>query len=229
MDSSRTPKQERSQRRRDALLKAAVELAAEGGPQAITHRAVAARAGLPSSTAGYFFASIDDLAAEALRVYTQANVDRIRSMARVLTAPGSMGVDQLIQAVASNSPDPQLQLAQVATYLEASRNPALRAPVADSLEANIDVGREVLASMGVPRASAAAPMAAALLDGFMLHSLAKPDDPPSPKVIADALDALLCGFLLTADERRKVKQRLQSTVKTAKAVKADRRPVGSRF
>ncbi|MFI5426371.1 TetR/AcrR family transcriptional regulator [Aeromicrobium sp. UC242_57] len=53
--------QERSRARREALLDAAIDLFAEGGSRAITHRAVAARAGLPSATTTYYFESIDEL------------------------------------------------------------------------------------------------------------------------------------------------------------------------
>ena len=38
------------------------------GAGAVTHRAVAARAGVPLSTTSYFFSSIDELVTEALRV-----------------------------------------------------------------------------------------------------------------------------------------------------------------
>ena len=55
-----------AQRRRAALLDAAAELAAEIGAGAVTHRAVAARAGVPLSTTSYFFGSIDELVTEGL-------------------------------------------------------------------------------------------------------------------------------------------------------------------
>ena len=51
---------------RDELLAATIELFAEGGSRAVTHRAVARRAGLPPATTTYYFASIEDLLREAL-------------------------------------------------------------------------------------------------------------------------------------------------------------------
>src|SRR5438445_9572836 len=59
--------------RREALLRATVEVAAEVGIAGITHRAVTEKAGLPLATISYFFASIDELAAEALQVFTDAD------------------------------------------------------------------------------------------------------------------------------------------------------------
>ena len=58
--------QDRSRARRDELLAAAIELFAEGGSRAITHRAVAGRAGLPPASTTYYFETIDDLIREAL-------------------------------------------------------------------------------------------------------------------------------------------------------------------
>ncbi|MGH9184859.1 MAG: hypothetical protein ACRD0U_03415, partial [Acidimicrobiales bacterium] len=58
-----------------------------------------------------------------------------QSLAENVVQAGAHGADRLIQTVAQNTPDPQLQLAHAATYLGASRNPALRAPVAEALEA----------------------------------------------------------------------------------------------
>jgi DNA-binding transcriptional regulator YbjK len=53
--------------RRDALLDAALEVIERNGPAALTHRAVAAAAGLPTSAASYYFADIDDLLVSVLR------------------------------------------------------------------------------------------------------------------------------------------------------------------
>ena len=52
------------QARRAALLEAAVEVIAEQGVAGATHRAVAARAGMPTSTTSYFFSSLDELMAQ---------------------------------------------------------------------------------------------------------------------------------------------------------------------
>lgn len=53
--------------RRDALLDAALAVIERDGPAALTHRAVAAEAGLPTSAATYYFADIDDLLVSVLR------------------------------------------------------------------------------------------------------------------------------------------------------------------
>lgn len=205
MNAARAPQQERSQRRREALLQAAVELIAEGGVPAVTHRAVAARAGLPPSTTGYFFASINDLAAEALRVRMQRTVDDFLGLIGPTT-----DADSLLHAVGHLPVDQQVELTQVTLYLEASRNPAMRGPVADAVETSRALAENLLRTIGLPNAAAASAAFVALFQGFMLQHLATPDDPPSPTQLTDALLALLAGYLLTNQERRTLQNRLHS-------------------
>lgn len=108
-----TPKGER---RRSALVSAAADLLCEGGFEAVRHRAVARRAGLPLASTTYYFSSLDHLIAsavehvgdrEAQQLATQvAGLSRRRrgaeSTAEVLVdllvgdAPGTRVSEQLI-------------------------------------------------------------------------------------------------------------------------------------
>ena len=74
----RTERTARGERRRRALLDATLRLVARDGPQAATHRAVAAEAGVPLAATTYYFASRDDLVASALR---QAVDDELAELA----------------------------------------------------------------------------------------------------------------------------------------------------
>ena len=76
-----TPKGER---RRQALVEAASGLLAEGGFDAVRHRAVAERAGLPLASTTYYFDSLDELITAARRV---PRPQRARAL------PGTAGVD----------------------------------------------------------------------------------------------------------------------------------------
>lgn len=200
---SRMPQQERSQRRRDALLHAAVELIGEGGMDAISHRAVAARAGLPSSTTGYFFASIDDLAAEALRVYAERAV---ADYLKIASTP--MGLDDLLQGISRLPFDPQFERSQITIYLEGGRNAALREPVGRVVDGYRRVAEQLLETIGLPSAKQASPAFVALFDGFTLQRLARPDAPPTTDQLVEALYALLVGFLVRKKERREILKRL---------------------
>ncbi len=78
--------------RRIALLDAVVRVLERGGPGAVTHRSVAAEAGVPVAAATYYFATLDDLYVSALRRATEGQValfdelaaGSLRDFARVL-------------------------------------------------------------------------------------------------------------------------------------------------
>jgi DNA-binding transcriptional regulator YbjK len=73
------PSQERSRRRRTTLLNAAVALLTEGGFNAVTHRAVAHRARLPLAATTYYFASRDQLLAEAFAQLVETELATTRT------------------------------------------------------------------------------------------------------------------------------------------------------
>ena len=60
-DSVTTAATPKGERRRQALVESAAELILEGGIDAVRHRAVANRAGLPLASTTYYFESLDEL------------------------------------------------------------------------------------------------------------------------------------------------------------------------
>ena len=74
---SLTPKGEA---RRDALLDAVLRVLEREGPGAVTHRSVAAEAGVPVASATYYFDTIDDLYVSALRRATAEQVTLFESI-----------------------------------------------------------------------------------------------------------------------------------------------------
>lgn len=75
MTAASTPKGER---RRQALVEAAAALLAEGGFDAVRHRAVAERAGLPLASTTYYFRSLDDLVMAAVEYGARAELAACR-------------------------------------------------------------------------------------------------------------------------------------------------------
>lgn len=190
-----------AQARRDALVRAAVEVAAERGTSGVTHRAVTERAGVPLATASYFFASIDDLVAEALRTFVADEARRLSELAADLTGDDHTP-DEMAAALAEASmPEGPLPwaLAQFETYLQAARGDALRAPVADALAVYEQVAEAALTAAGAPDAATAAPAFNALADGFALHHLARPR-PGDVAALRRALRLLFLGLLVEAGE-----------------------------
>ncbi|HEX6382829.1 MAG TPA: TetR family transcriptional regulator, partial [Acidimicrobiia bacterium] len=68
------PRQDRSRQRREALLRAAIELLGETGVRSVTHRAVAERAGVPLASTTYYFSSVKELVEEALKLHVAERV-----------------------------------------------------------------------------------------------------------------------------------------------------------
>ena len=192
-----------AQARRDALLRAAVEVAAERGSAGTTHRAVTERAGLPLATVSYFFSSIDALVSEALRTHVADEAARLERLA------GELGHDDhhpdaMAAALAEASmPDGPLPwaLAQFEAYLQAARDPARREPVADALAVYERVAEVALRAAGAPpdAAAGAAPAFNALADGFSLHRLARPQD-DDVDALRRALRLLFLGLLVDSGE-----------------------------
>jgi DNA-binding transcriptional regulator YbjK len=191
-----------AQARRDALLRAAIEVAAERGAAGTTHRAVTQRAGLPLATASYFFSSIAELVSEALRTHVAEEAERLAALAAELVA-GRRTPDELAAALAEaampRGPLP-FTLAQFEAYLQAARDPALRDAVADALATYRQVAEAALVAAGAPpdAAAEAAPAFIALADGFALHHLAHPR-PGDVDALRRALRMLFDGLLVDRD------------------------------
>ncbi|GAA3880850.1 TetR family transcriptional regulator [Saccharothrix violaceirubra] len=81
-----TPKGER---RRQALVEAAAGLLVDGGFDAVRHRAVAERAGLPLASTTYYFSSLDELVVAALEFH--GNVEYENGKARLAALDGVEG------------------------------------------------------------------------------------------------------------------------------------------
>jgi DNA-binding transcriptional regulator YbjK len=159
----RTQRPRDPQARRNALATAAVEIIAEVGIGRATHRAVAARAGLPLGATTYYFPSLDALigaglehATAALQADLGAWGDRLRASSDLAATLAALAVECLA--------DRRRAQIEYELYVAAARDDALR-PLATAW---LDGMRELL----LPRVGlAAANSVSALLDGAMLQSL----------------------------------------------------------
>jgi DNA-binding transcriptional regulator YbjK len=206
------PRQDRSRRRREALLRAAIELLGETGAKSVTHRAVAVRAGVPLASTTYYFRSVHELMEEALKLHVAERVAELQGMAAVaLSASGASPTDfaeRLAQVLVAN-PAPTL-VTQYQMYVEAGRNPALRPAVADALAAFEGLAAGMLAALGARDPQAAAEAFVALLDGFALHRLARPRDPErEAAALFAAMRALFLEQVMDAATRDQLHERLR--------------------
>ncbi|MEV0824844.1 DUF952 domain-containing protein [Nonomuraea rubra] len=118
MNLDQEPAQERSRRRRTALLGAAVALLTEGGFNAVTHRAVAHRARLPLAATTYYFASRDQLLAEAFAQLVETELATTRTW---ITQHGLAALPDQIAAAGRTR-----QLGLWELYVHAGRDPVLQ-------------------------------------------------------------------------------------------------------
>ncbi|GAT14899.1 TetR/AcrR family transcriptional regulator [Mycolicibacterium thermoresistibile] len=124
-----TPKGER---RRDALISAAAELLCEGGFDAVRHRAVARRAGLPLASTTYYFSSLDDLIVQAVTHIgareTRQLEQRVAAVARRRRGAETTAdvlVDVLVGTASGITATEEL-ISRYERYIACARQPALR-------------------------------------------------------------------------------------------------------
>jgi len=212
MGNGQSPRQDRSRRRRDALLRATIELLGESGAKSVTHRAVAERAGVPLASTTYYFRSVQQLIEEALKLHVAERVAELQGLAAAaLGAAGASAQDiaERLAELLAAAPRPIL-VAQYQLYLEAGRNPALQPAVAEALAAFEGLTAGVLAALGAREPEETAEAFVALLDGFALHRLARPRDPArEAAALVAAMRALFLEQVMDPEARDRVHARLR--------------------
>jgi len=190
-----------AQRRRAALLEAAEQLVAEVGAGAVTHRAVAARAGVPLSTTSYFFSSIDELVTEALRQSAQSRVADYDDAERVWVMSEGLPAEEMISGLVDQilSISPLAEGGQVEAYLAAGRRPELQAEVSSTLNRLMARSERQLSRGGSVRPAEAGWAMQELVDGAVLHRLAGVETDHRAR-LTEGLRLLLAASMLTDGE-----------------------------
>jgi len=193
--------QERSRQRREALLDAAVDLFAEGGSRAVTHRAVAAAAGLPAATTTYYFATIDELLREALNHHIEGWLATMESLADIDVA----GLMELVTSESSvefaatvlAQRDPTTATRELSVILGAARDPELREAAVTALTTAEDLLLQFLRKAGIADPEGLAEDMVALIAGVALRRAAGVnDEEEEPAKVVRALRNLIVGHLL---------------------------------
>jgi DNA-binding transcriptional regulator YbjK len=198
-----------AERRREALLQAATEIVGESGTSAATHRAIAARAGLPLATTSYFFSSITDLLSAATRRFTgarAAELDLVSTSLPDRASPDEIAT-QFVDVLLSG--DRSMELAQIEAYLLAARSSELRGAVEVAMQAFERAAAAALSAAGALRPEDGARAFVALVDGAVLQHLACPRPDDSEQLRA-ALRSLFIAYAMPADERAAWDRRLAS-------------------
>lgn len=182
-----TPKGER---RRAALVDAAAALLTEGGFEAVRHRAVAERAGLPLASTTYYFDSLDDLVAAAVEHQSRTELERgRRRLDELATRDRDVGalVDLLLELLlgperADGAADAEAVLSRYERLVATGRRDYLR-PLMRTLSGELKaLLAEILARSGKPVDDAELARLIALTDGAVVNALVAVD--PEPRAAA---------------------------------------------
>lgn len=185
MTAASTPKGER---RRQALVEAAAALLVEGGFDAVRHRAVAERAGLPLASTTYYFDSLDELISAAVEHHSRAELDRGHRLLAELPAE-KRDLDSVIELVldqllgpAADERDAELVLLRYERLVATFRRPYLR-PLMRTLGTELrSLLHEVLTRSGTPVDLVRLEQLIALVDGAVVNALIEVN--PDPRAVA---------------------------------------------
>ena len=193
MAATRIPQQARGEERRERILRAALAVIGRGGIGAVTHRSVAEEAQVPLGSLTYWFATKDDLLVEALRRFVDDEAARLERAGAELTS--DLGPEEIAERFAAvlAAGDPDEHLAQFELYLEAARNPALRAVAEECFRAYERVTAIALRAAGVADPEGIAATFVSLADGLGLRRRATGDGPELTAAAVTLIRGLLAG------------------------------------
>lgn len=168
--------------RRRRILEAACALIAEIGVGPLTHRAVAARAGVPVGATTYYFATLDDLVTDAIAHAADLAAAEIGAWERAIADADDVAAT-LARLTADYLADHRpWSVIEHELYVSAAHRPELR-PLARRW------GEATTAALAPRVGPAAARAMAVYLDGVMLDALVRAE-PVDRSSVAAALRAL---------------------------------------
>jgi DNA-binding transcriptional regulator YbjK len=197
-----TPKGER---RRYALIKAAAELLCEDGFEAVRHRAVARRAGLPLASTTYYFSCLDDLIASAVAHVGMLEVAQLRARVTALSRrrrSAETTADVLVELLVGDKPGPPLVeqlISRYERYIACARLPALREIQRRNLRQRADAVAEAIERSGRSVRLELVPALVCAVDGAVVAAVV--DDTHDPCLAARATLIDIIDVLAPLDQR----------------------------
>ena len=164
------PQQARAERTRQSLLEAALRLLAEGGPAAVTHRAVSERAGVSLGATTYYFGSKRDLLAEVFRVHLAGVHERVATLVADSGARAG-GLARFLEGAVRDDRDGTLATLELA--LERARDPLLRRRLQGPTARSSAYAADLLRQLRSKRPEVDATLLVAALNGLKLEWLAE--------------------------------------------------------
>jgi len=154
------------------ILEAVLRVVAAEGGEAVTHRRVAAEAGVPLGSTTYYFDSRDALLREAFRCYVAGVFEMIGALARELLRPsGAALVDFLVELTRRELLAPNVLVVEYELLVRAARDPVLAEAFRDYERTLVSRLAETLERLGAPQPFDGARTLVAMVRGFELESL----------------------------------------------------------
>ncbi|ORA32358.1 TetR/AcrR family transcriptional regulator [Mycobacterium aquaticum] len=197
-----TPKGER---RRYALVRAAADLLCEGGFDAVRHRAVARRAGLPLASTTYYFSSLDDLIAKAVEDIGIREAEQLKAGVAALSRRrrgAESTADVLVDLLVGDSPETRVTeqlISRYERYIACARQPGLRDIQRRIRQQRTDAVVEVVERSGRAVRSELLTALVCAVDGAVVASLMDDGDGPRASARATLIDVI--DVLAPVDER----------------------------
>ncbi|HEX5144098.1 MAG TPA: TetR family transcriptional regulator [Mycobacterium sp.] len=190
--SAVTPKGER---RRGALVSAAADLLCEGGFEAVRHRAVARRAGLPLASTTYYFASLEELIAAAVEYVAMREAAELQTRVAALSrrrrgaeSTADVLVELLVDAP-GEAPKEQL-ISRYERYIACARLPGLRDIQRRVLRQRTEAVSEAVERSGRSVRSDLLSALVCAVDGAVVSALVDDGGTPQANARATLLDVI---------------------------------------
>ena len=190
-------------RRQYALVSAAAELLCEGGFDAVRHRAVARRAGLPLAATTYYFSSLDDLIVKAVEHVGALEAQQLRERLaglsrRGVAAPRRPSTCWWICSSATtpcvgDNPETQVSeqlISRYERYIACARQPALREVQRRILQQRTDAVVKVVELCGRSVRAELVPALVCAVDGAVVAALVDDSDGPRSAARATLIDVI---------------------------------------
>ena len=178
-------------------MSAAAELLCEGGFEAVRHRAVANRAGLPLASTTYYFSSLDELIAAAVEYVGMREAAQLRTRVSTLSRRrrgAESTADVLVDLLVDDSPGgveaSEQLISRYERYIACARQPSLRDVQRRILRQRSDAVGEAVERSG---RCVRTPLLSALVcavDGAVVSALVGNEDTPRATVRATLIDVI---------------------------------------
>lgn len=165
---------ERAAETRQRIIHAVLRIIGQDGVSGLTNRRIAKEAGVSLGSVTYHFATQHDLLCESLLHFVAEETRWFTELAERYRAD-QIGPDQAATAIREVSAGATLEAEEIAPYelyLQAGRDPRLRAAAEESFTAYDRLATTILTALGIRDAERYAPATVALIMGRSLRHLA---------------------------------------------------------